>query len=201
MTKILAYADRVSAAPGETVEFMVSCDGIDRYDVDFIRVIHGDVNPTGPGYQVEPIPFDFGGHKQGRHQPINPGSYGLVDDHAAFAGLSSFTVQAAVWPTLPGAGEQVILCRRDPESGSGFRLLLDDDGALAFEFCSNGSGTVIVSTGKPLLIEKWYVVAGGYNAEKGELFVGQSPSLDYPRTDDAGFSSRVAAPGLGLLEA
>ena len=159
MTRIIAYADRVSARPGETVNFMVSCDGIDRYEVDLIRVIHGDVNPSGPGYQVEPIPFDFGGHKQGRHQPINPGSYGLVDDHATFAGLSSFTVQAAVWPTLPGAGEQVILCRRDPESGSGFRLLLDDDGALAFEVCSKEGGAVIVSTGKPLLAEKWYAVA------------------------------------------
>ena len=200
MTRILAYADRVSARPGETINVMVSCDGVERYDVDLIRVIHGDVNPEGPGYQAEPIPFDLGEHKPGRYQPIHPGSYGLVDDHAAFAGLSSFTVQAALWPTLPGAGEQVILCRRDPESGSGFRLLLDDDGALAFELGSNGSGTVIVSTGKPLLVEKWYVVAGGYDAEKGELFVGQTPSLDYPRTDDADFSSRAAAPGLSQGE-
>ena len=82
MTRILAYADRVSARPGETINVMVSCDGVERYDVDLIRVIHGDVNPEGPGYQAEPVPFDFGGPKQGRHQPINPGSYGLVDDHA-----------------------------------------------------------------------------------------------------------------------
>ena len=68
MTRILAYADRVSARPGETIEIMVSCDQVDSYDVELVRIIQGDVNPAGPGYREEVIPHDVGGPFQlGRH--------------------------------------------------------------------------------------------------------------------------------------
>ena len=49
MSKILGYADRISAAPGESIKVMVSCEGLDHYDAQLIRVIQGDINPEGPG--------------------------------------------------------------------------------------------------------------------------------------------------------
>ena len=49
MTRILAYADRLSVAPDETIRFMVSCDNIEKYDAELVRVVQGDTNPAGPG--------------------------------------------------------------------------------------------------------------------------------------------------------
>ena len=151
MTRILGYADRVSAAPGETIRFMVSCDGIEEYDVALVRVIQGDINPDGPGYREEEVPHDFGGPLSGHYQAIHMGSYGLVADHEVFRSLTSFGLLAAVWPTLPGFGEQALLSRQDPGSGAGFRLYLDTQGALTLEFRTGSEAKTIVTTGKSLI--------------------------------------------------
>ena len=50
MLKILGYPDRFSVRPGETIRFMVSSALSDPYRADFVRIVHGDVNPDGPGY-------------------------------------------------------------------------------------------------------------------------------------------------------
>jgi N,N-dimethylformamidase len=196
MTRILGYADRVSAAPNETIRVMVSCDGIESYDAELVRVVQGDVNPAGPGFREEPVALDLGGPFVGRHQPIHPGSFGLVADHPAFAGLTSIGLLAAVWPTLPGQGPQSILSRRDPASGAGFRLFLDARGAVALELRSiHGSGA-IVSTGKPLIAQRWYLAAAGYDVVTGELSVVQQPLNPHPKVDDAGRVSTSTTPGL-----
>ena len=196
MASLLAYANRVSAAPGDSIDFMVSCEGAAHYDATLVRVIQGDINPAGPGYREEVIAHDFGGPLPGRYQPIHIGSYGLVADHALFRGLTSFGLQAAVWPTLPGRGEQTLISRQDAGGGAGFRLFLDGRGALALELRSAGGDSTVVSTGKPLIAERWYVVAGGYDAESGELSVAQEPLLDYPRVDDRGSAQQTVAAGL-----
>ena len=196
MTRILAYADRVSAAPGDTIQFMVSCDGIETYDADLVRVVQGDINPAGPGYREEAIAHAFGGPFKGRHQPIHAGSYGTIEDRPTFQALTSFGLLAAIWPTLPGRGAQTILSRWEPASGAGFRLFLDDKGAPSIELRSmDGDGTVL-STGKPLLPERWYLVAGGYDAATGALSVSQRPLHAYPQVDDSGDASHSASPGL-----
>ena len=59
MARILAYADRLSVAPGERIKMMVSCDGIKSYDATLVRVIQGDINPEGPGFKEERIEVDL----------------------------------------------------------------------------------------------------------------------------------------------
>jgi N,N-dimethylformamidase len=61
MLRIVGYTDRMSVAPGESIKVMVSCDGLETYDVELVRVIQGDINPDGPGYREEPISLDLGG--------------------------------------------------------------------------------------------------------------------------------------------
>ena len=204
MSRILGYADRFSVAPGGCIKVMVSCDGPENFDADVIRVIQGDTNPDGPGYKEERIALDLGGPFPGRYQPIHAGSYGIVADSPVFNGLSSITVQAFVWPTLPGKGPQTILSREDLRLGKGFRLFLDDSGALAFELSVPDKESVRVSTGKPLLPEKWYLASGIYDATSGQIIVCQHPLRSYPRENDAGLTefsapknlsqSRTAAP-------
>ncbi len=185
MTRILAYADRISAAPGECIQVKVSCDDVKKYDANLIRVIQGDTNPAGPGYREEAIALNLGGPFDGRFQRINMGSYALVDNAPAYHTHRSLGLQALVWPTLPGRGSQTILSREDPESGTGFRLYLDPEGAVGFEITVNGVQHAQVSTGTPVVAERWYLVSASYDADAGALTVLQHPLKPYPQVGDA----------------
>ena len=196
MTRILGYADRISAAPGERIQIKVSCEGLDQYDADLIRVIQGDINPSGPGYREQTVPLDIGGPFTGRYQPINAGSYAVVHDTPQYDTPTSLGVQALVWPTLPGRGSQTILSREDPESGVGFRLYLDSAGALAFSIAASGHRNNEISTATPLLSERWYLVIGSYNVENGELRVIQYPLKRYPLVNYDCMVSRTVEPGM-----
>ena len=46
------YADALSARPGETIRFMVSSE-LPEYRAQMVRLIHGDINPLGPGFKEE----------------------------------------------------------------------------------------------------------------------------------------------------
>ena len=178
--RILAYADRLSARPGEAVEIKVSCDGLARYEAELVRIIQGDINPEGPGYRKDSVCVDLGGPFAGRFQPIHTGSYGIVKDNAAFRDLSTFTVFVAIWPTLPEEGPQTILARRDPLTGAGFELFLNDAGALEFSVAAGAADASSVSTDAPLLAQRWYLVAASLSAEDGRMTVTQQRLAPHP---------------------
>jgi len=52
--KITAYANKVSAAPGETIDFMVNCEA-KEFKADIVQLICGDMNPDGPGYKEKQV--------------------------------------------------------------------------------------------------------------------------------------------------
>ena len=189
--RILAYADRLSARPGEAVEIKVSCDGLARYEAELVRIIQGDINPDGPGYREDAVDVDFGGPFEGRFQPIHTGSYGIVEDNAAFRDVSTFTAFAAIWPTMPGEGPQTILARRDPLTGTGFELFLNDAGALEFSVADAANATS-VSTEEPLLAQRWYLVAARLSAEDGRMTVTQHRLAPHPLPAAAATVTREA---------
>ena len=188
--RILAYADRLSGRPGEAVEIKVSCEGLNRYEAELVRIIQGDINPQGPGYREDAVDLDLGGPFEGRFQPLHPGSYGIVEDNAAFRALSAFTVFAAIWPTMPGDGPQTVLARRDPLTGAGFELFLNEAGALEFTVACGGAGASSVSTEEPLLVQRWYLVAASLCAEDGRMIVTQRRLAPHPLPADAAIVTR-----------
>jgi len=196
MSQILGYADRITVMPGERIKLMVSCDELDGYDAKLVRMIQGDINPEGPGYREELVDLDLGGPFKGRYQPIHAGSYALISDAPVFGNLASLGAQAFVWPTLPGHGPQTVLSREDPHSRKGFRLFLDEIGAVAFELLLNGGKSVLVSTDRPLLAEHWYLIDGGYDSKTGRISVHQCPLRINLRAGDRGAASAVANTGL-----
>src|SRR5918996_3400916 len=107
MLKILGYCDRLSAAPGDTVRFMVSSEG-GPYRAAIVRIIHGDANPAGPGLKLEPVASPIDGTYQGHPQKIDAGSYARIPDHPKLRALSAFTVMAMIWPTMPLRGQALI---------------------------------------------------------------------------------------------
>ncbi len=194
MKSILGYSDKISARPGERIAFMVSSLEERAYEASIVRIVHGDSNPAGPGCRFEPVATEIDGQYPGRRQEALAGSYALVPDHPLFAALESFTLQAMIWPTVPGQGAQSLIARWDEGRKAGFILGLDRDGCVALTL-GDGSGKVAtVGSGRPVVAREWYLAAASFDAATGEVVIHQVPQTAYARTDDAArVTARAAA--------
>ena len=163
-TTIHGYADRLSVAPGEPIEFKVSCEEEGSYRADIVRLIHGDTNPAGPGFKEEVLETEVSGERPGRFQPTDAGSCVVVDDASALALDGAFTLHAFILPTTPAKPDQGILGRYAAEDRRGYALVIED-GAL---------GLVVdgerVTTGAPLEASCWYSVAASVGDGRARLY-------------------------------
>jgi N,N-dimethylformamidase len=192
LKEILGYSDKLSVRPGEKLAFMVSCSRADHFEASFVRLIHGDVNPAGPGYKEERLVTALDGIYPGRKQEILSGSYVVVPYSSAFAKLASFTVQVMAWPTTPAKGRQTLLSLWDEPSKSGFVLGLDEAGALSLRL-GDGSGRVEdIGSGKSMLSHEWYLAAASFDAASGTVCLYQQPMAEYGHTDDRAEISQKA---------
>jgi N,N-dimethylformamidase len=108
MRRLSAYADRISARPGESVEVKVSADeGVASYRADLVRLWCLDDHRDGPGLQAEGVACDFAGSYAARMQPVRIGS-AMVVRHPALADLAHFGLSLWVWPTLRTATPQTL---------------------------------------------------------------------------------------------
>lgn len=173
--QIIGYCDPFSATPGATVRFMVSAYTPGDYRSDLVRIISGDNSEGAPGIIEEEVASGISAMRPGRHQPLWTGSCGISDEGDTIGDLARLTVAACVWPTLPGSREQTILSTWDSTRESGFRLFLDEEGALAFEAGNGTASAIRGSTGVPLTSRTWYRVSAACDAENGTLVLAQTP--------------------------
>ncbi len=177
--KITGYSDKLSAAPGETVKFMVNCE-LPTYTADIVRIICGDTNPAGPGVKEKVVRTAVSKTYKGRKQAIEAGTP-LLDN------LESFSVQAMIWPTTPEKGRQVIMAKFHDRQKAGFALVISErDGSLGLLLGDGQGNEETVTTGKPLLAREWYFVAASYDAETRQVALSQEPLLHYPLVSDGG---------------
>lgn len=181
MKTIMGYSDRISACPGETLKFMVSCEGQPKYRARLVKIIHGDTSPDGPGYKEEEFPASFQGEHSARRQEIYAGSFALVPGNRHFDGLGSFTLQAMIWPTTVEKGVQTILALQNGHGGA--VLGIGADGALTIRLTDDQGATETLSTGKPMLSREWYFAGVSYDAGTGELNLYQEPMVPYAQVD------------------
>ena len=174
MKKIVGYTDTWSVFPGTTMGFKISTYGPARYRADLVRVICGDNDPSHGIFREEAIDAACNGEYPGRSQPIDAGSYCVVENRVNLDKTEDFTVYAWVFPTNPKRGVQGIVTQWDDENGSGFALMLDDNGCAAFRIGANGA-TSEVSSGQALAERRWCLVSGTYNAAQQTLRISQSP--------------------------
>lgn len=196
MIPIVGYADRLTAAPGETIAFKISSAGDKPYRARLVRLISGDPNPESPGIQEADIPSEFEGEYPGRMQTVDLGSYIRVADSRPLDGLASYTLSATIWPTTPDKPDQGVIARLDARAGAGFALAIGPEGAEAR--LGLGGEVAVVKVGKALVGRRWHRVWCGYDAATGALSVGQAPLRDETGVEDAGSSEltpgRPAAP-------
>ena len=172
--RILGYADRIVARPGDELGFKIGLEGHEHFDFKVVRVVCGVETPQGAPYREVEIETAADGRHPGRFQRIDAGSYGVVPGAPVLDRLSSFTFQAYVMPTLPGDGEQALFGRGAGPNRPGFAAVIDADGALALTM-SDGGKPVTVSTGVPLAAWKWTFVSASYDAATGGVALRQEP--------------------------
>lgn len=196
MLEIVGYTNRMSARPGEQLEFKVSCEGgAAEFNAEIVRLICGDDSPAGPGFKTAPVKASVNGSYPGRRQSVNAGSFGFVPDGIGLESGASFTLAALIWPTLldKGAAQTVLSCRS--ADGVGFGLQVTAAGQAAFLLGDgNKSSEVIVSAA--MRQRCWYLLIASYDARSGEMRIGQQNLAPLP--GEAAFHEAAAAPGFSL---
>src|SRR5260221_3617730 len=178
MTVLMGYADRVSVAPGETIGFKVSCAGAQSYRAEIVRVLSPEAGPEAPPFRSERVETPANRDYPARQQALRCGSSAIVPAHPLIAGLESFTLQAFIWPTLPGRGRQAIVGTWSETLGTGFGLALDAGGALELRLGRGKGDVTVLANGVPLLTRKWYFVAASFDRASGVVRLYQQRLAD-----------------------
>jgi N,N-dimethylformamidase len=174
MTTILAYCDPISAAPGDAVRFMVSCEGAAGYEAEIVRLINPQAEPEATPFRVEPVATPASRSYRGRVQKLQPGSYAIVEPHRAIERLESWSLRVFVWPTTPGRRRQALLGAWSEPEQRGFGLFLDERGAAEARIGDGAGGLARLSTGTVLRERCWYLVAATFDAASGRLELSQA---------------------------
>ena len=177
-TELTGYTDKLSVEPGERIRFMVSTD-FPSYSARLVRLVHGDPNPAGPGFREELVESEFDGQRTGRRQVARPGSYAIATDDRPIRELTSFTLQAWVWPTTPLIGERQGLLSKWCDEMGGICLAIGEEGALELWIGEGGANTRF-GTGQAMRAREWYFVAASFDGETGRLRLIQYPSSQWP---------------------
>lgn len=168
-TAIRGYADRLSARPGEMIEFKVSSTATGRYRADVVRLVNGDTNPDGPGFTE--VEVTANGEYPARFQPTDAGSYVIIGGSDDLHASGAFTLHAFICPTTPAKDDQIILGRLSLADRSGYAMGIKD--ARLCLLTGDGSAITYVTTDQPLHHGCWYSVAVSYDpdTERAVLYV------------------------------
>ena len=186
MQTILGYTDPMSAAPGERLRVMVSCEsGASTYRADLVRLYCGDDHPAGPGFREVEIASPINGEHPARFQPTHAGSYARLESGAVLDALESFSVAVVIWPTTPlgrSQGQGQGLMTRWSEQAGGFGLFVGEHGGMELHLGDGGEPT-IVRCDRPLIAREWYLVGATFDLESGTATVFQRSLAGLPRND------------------
>jgi N,N-dimethylformamidase len=183
MLKIVGYPDRFSVAAGERISFKVSVEEGDYFDARLVRVVHGDVNPQGPGLKFVHVPTSADGRHPGSVQTIDAGSFMVCEGFPALS-AQPFTFLAMLWPTLTRRDDQTLLCQWDPATGSGVHLGMTEGGRLVVTLGDNGKLATVKADG-PMLTRQWYSVVISVDPADRRVIIDQRPVQPYAQVSDA----------------
>ncbi len=152
MIPIIGYSNKLSARPGETIDFKVSCSIPGTYEASLVRIRCADANPKGPGIKEELLNASFAGSYPTNFKNVNAGSHAIINDPQKLKNCSEITILANVWPTLKSKKNQTIISWVD-ESFTHGCLAIDPSGRV---FAQLGNTTILNLT--PISLHKWYHV-------------------------------------------
>ena len=178
LMEIIGYADRMSAAPGETVEFKISSRA-PRFTAEVVRLLRGGAPGVSDPLVEEPVAHPAAGTYPGRWQPAYAGSY-VRGALPAPVPVTVWSASAWIWPTTPDRpGPQAVLTTLDEDGRPGLALALTPSGVALL-----AGTTVLASTGVVPHERVWCHVSASLSAS-GEIVLTQ--------TERGGATHRVAA--------
>jgi N,N-dimethylformamidase len=186
---LLGYADRFSVQPGQTIQFMLSCEA-ESYTAGLIRLTHGDQDGLGQG-QVR-VASSVDGSYVGRRQSTAAGSYVRVPEFNTVDLSRGFTVQCWIWPTTPArAGGQAIAAWWSEAEQQGFAFGLDETGRLCLDLGSGAETLRITHTGEVLAARRWAFVAATLDTMAGIATVCCASEERYTRRHLSVYTEKV----------
>ena len=184
MMELIGYADKVGAAPGERIRFMVSAQ-VPAYDATIVRLLQEDQRPGSPGFRGTAVETPVTGTYRGRNQPIHAGSHVVVADHPRLRCVRSLTLQTWIYPTIPRRDRpQGLLTKWSPSDGAGYGLFVEEEGNLAFWIGDEQGSVEKVRSAVSLRASQWYFVACTYDADEHKVCLYQELLARWP-VDDA----------------
>ena len=167
--KIVGYVNRLSVAPGENLEVMVSTRA-EVFEASMVRLAGagGPANipgcPTGPHLGLE--------------QEVRLGSYIVVSSEPLLKSGAAFTLEAWIWQANSSIGRtQAIAGCFDGKRG--FAAGIDEGGAAAL-WLGDGRTVTVVSTRTPLQPRAWFHISASYDAVACLARVVQVPDKEWP---------------------
>ncbi len=145
---IVGYVDRLSARPGEVLEFKVSSVSAKPFNVRLVRSISADPNPDGPGIVEEDASQFFGDQSFASiRQPFAAGSYGIADREVAAKPTTCITLSAIIFPTLLTGQAQTVL------SFGRYDLHIGEAGAVSLRVDDQ-----TITIDQPIKLRRWYEI-------------------------------------------
>lgn len=179
--ELLGYTDRPSVCGGEKIQFMVSSE-FDSYEACLVRLVHGDTNPSGPGFKEIEISSSINGTYPGHRQETHVGSHIEIGNSEIISSLRSFTIQSWIRPTKSSSkSDQGIISSWSVED-SGFCIGLDSAG-MAFVEVGSINRIERLTSAHLLRNGVWYFVAGGYDNHTKKLLLRVQSSPSWPLQD------------------
>ena len=151
---LIGYTDRLSARPGETLDFKVSCKTRVPVKARLFRSISADANPSGIGI-VERCcddlfaPLEF----EGKEQKFTPGSHAVTAGRITYAGSEKVEFFVTFKPTMLSGKPQTIMSLGSKE------ITLDGEGQVCWTVASNK-----LVAPAPITLNKWYKIAAKIDA-------------------------------------
>ena len=178
---LVGYTNRLNVTPGATLDFMVS-SRVGAYDVDIVRLIHGDNSPSGPGFKSTGI-CRLAEGVAGREYSLPRGSYVVTSQGLTVDLSQGLTVSLWLFPTSLGPGREAVISLG---GDTGFAIGLDADGCLGFALAGN-----LTTLAQPVAVSEWSFVCATY-APDGRVEMWHRTRAPHPLVEPAHISEVLA---------
>lgn len=152
---LIGYTDRLSARPGETLDFKISCKTRSPVKARLFRSISADANPSGMGV-VEAAcdelftPLEF----EGKEQKFAPGSYAVTTGKISPIIGEKVELSVTVMPTILTGNRQTVM------SVGTIKISLNSESRI----CFTNSSFELVATA-PISLNKWWKINAMLSAD------------------------------------
>ncbi len=165
------YADEVSVPAGGEVRFMVGGPP-GPADVKLVRLIHGDPNPSGPGYQEEAVAWGQPGQIPVAEQTLPFGSCIEIPHAEALNPAGAFTLALWFYPTLASGGWHTLAAKWTPGNLS-YALYYAGNRFLTAAISHDGRTAEWATARESAPLRCWHFVAFVYDPRSGDLCLYQ----------------------------